>query len=432
MDFSYAHTRIPKKELDPLIQKLYPYLDFLRSVANSKNYAANESSLSLPSDTELIVKVLRIAKEKVTGRLKYVVVIGIGGSSLGTKAVYHALRGYADAFPNNHPKMFFVDTTDPEYLTVLLKFLKENVRHPEEIIIHIASKSGTTTEIVANAEIVLSALKKIKHILDRVTVATDLDSPLARAAENLHLTWMSVPPSVGGRFSVMSPVALLPLAFAKLDIKSLMKGAKDMLAACLAPSTKNPAALSATMLSSYARKGKNIHDTFFFCPELIYLGDWYRQLLAESIGKEKDLRGKIVRAGITPTTSIGSTDLHSVAQLTLGGPRDKVTTFVSTRGAATLVRVPAKKILPMLPHLARKSAHEILRAIYHGTTASYAAHKLPFCEVFLPDVSEYSLGTFMQWKMVEVMLLGKLMKVNAFDQPNVEDYKRRAHRMLGA
>jgi glucose-6-phosphate isomerase len=433
MDFFYTHNDIPKKRLRSIIHRLDGYTGRLRAVQKSKTYRVSESPLSLPSDTRLLNNVLRIIRAKTTSRLKYIVVIGIGGSSLGAKAIYHALRGYADALSHNRfPQMFFLDATDPEYLDAFLKFLKISVRHPEEILIHIASKSGTSTEVIVNAEIVLSALKKFPSFMEHVIVTTDAGSPLARTAKEHNIAWIPIPESVGGRFSVFSPVGLIPLATAGIDIRALLRGARSMIRLCLDSSVRSPAAISAATLFHHARAGKAIHDTFFFHTELQYLGDWYRQLLAESIGKEKNRRGKTVHAGITPTTSIGSTDLHSIAQLTLGGPRDKITTFVSTKKHTTHVRVPKKKILSPLPYLHGKSVEEILHAIYTGTIQSYTKHGLPFLEVLLPDISESSLGAFMQWKMIEVMLLGKLMGVDAFDEPNVEDYKEKTRRILSA
>jgi glucose-6-phosphate isomerase len=241
---------------------------------------------------------------------------------------------------------------------------------------------------------------------------------------------LDIPAKVGGRYSVLSSVGLLPLASVGIDIAKLREGAQDMLGQCLDESGDNVAAHSASVLAAGAKQGYIINDNFLFHPELESLGKWYRQLMGESIGKEQSLSGETVHAGITPTVSLGSTDLHSVGQLYLGGPKDKLTTFISSKTSQE-VRVPQDRIFPALvPMISQKSAADIMGAILEGVKIAYQKADLPYMEVVLDAIDEHSLGAYLQFKMLEMMYLGQLLNVNSFDQPNVEAYKVETKRLL--
>jgi glucose-6-phosphate isomerase len=152
--------------------------------------------------------------------------------------------------------------------------------------------------------------------------------------------------------------------------------------------------------------------------------------MGESIGKERSLQGDVVHAGITPTVSLGSTDLHSVEQLYLGGPKDKITTFISSKKVVA-VNVPDERTFPeLVTMIAGKSAETIMTAILEGVKIAHQKADLPFMEVVLDGIDEYSLGAYMQFKMLEMMYLGQLLNVNSFDQPNVESYKVETKQIL--
>ena len=436
MEFLYRESaNISDSELAELNELLVDYKAYLARVAKSGGYTDKESSINLPSDEALLRDVLAVSEAKGGRELKYIVVIGIGGSNLGTKAIYDSLYGNVDQFePDRFPKLFFADTNDPQWVSKLTNFLVTHIENPSQFIVNSISKSGGTTETIANTEFIVGALKDRfgDVVLERVVVTSGDGSPLWKSAKELGITALSIPKNVGGRFSVFSSVGLFPLALLGLDVKALRKGASDMLKRCLnEPIVTNPAMLSAAILFSHLKKGKTINDNFIFHPELESLGKWYRQLMGESIGKEKDLDGNIVHTGITPCVSIGSTDLHSVGQLYLGGPQDKITTFISTKRVAHTTHMPAERLFPnLVESLHDKSPEQIMRAILEGTKIAYLKNKLPFMEVILPDISEHSLGEFLQFKMIEMMYLGNLLRVNAFDQPNVESYKIATRRIL--
>ena len=427
MKFLYKDTSLLLPDvIENTAKSLTPYIDQVTTVVDSKNYEAAESSINLPSDDELFQKVKQLKDQKVTPALKYIIDIGIGGSNLGTKAIYDALFGYYDVVPDSqssHPKMIFVDTNQEDFLAKMVRFV-ETLNSKEEILINAISKSGGTTETIANLEIILAALeKKFPGAKDRLVITTDEGSALWNEAEKQGVAKLGLPKQVGGRYSVLSAVGLFPLAAAGIDIEALRKGAVDARTKSLTKEVMaNDAVISATILYLHYRNGKNINDNFFFAPQLESIGKWYRQLMGESCGKD----GK----GITPTVSLGSTDLHSVGQLYLGGPKDKTFTFVSTASEKEEAKVPEKLEFPLVEHLEGKRASTIMNAIREGVKFAYDKQEQPFMEIILDVVDEYNLGEYLQFKMVEMMYLGKLMGINTFDQPHVELYKVETKRIL--
>jgi glucose-6-phosphate isomerase len=181
---------------------------------------------------------------------------------------------------------------------------------------------------------------------------------------------------------------------------------------------------SAAILYCHYKKKKNINNNFFFHPELETLGKWYRQLIGESIGKKKTI-------GITPIISIGTTDLHSVGQLYLGGPIDKVTTFISANSIDEDLTIPNEPYLgELVEGMYGKTLKNIKRTILGGVKLAYKKRRMPFTEIILPDLKEKSFGAYMQFRMMEIMYLAKLLGVNAFNQPNVESYKEETRKII--
>ena len=422
MIFRYEDTaHVTQEEINAEGAQLEPYIDRLQKVAEADNYMYEESSINLPVDVGTVEKIIKIKEKYANPKLKYVIDVGIGGSNLGTKAIYDAMYGYFDEIePNRFPKMIFADTNDPTHIYKLVKFLKREIKDRDEVIINAVSKSGRTTETIVNLDILTAGVPWAKT---RLVITTGYNSDLWKAAKEQEIDCLPIPNKVGGRFSVLSSVGLFPMACAGINVTEILKGAMEARKACLNKEVhRNPAALSAIVIFSNYIKGKLINDNFLFHPELESLGKWYRQLMGESIGKD----GK----GITPTVSVGSTDLHSMGQLYLGGIKDKLFTFVTTENAAHDLSVPQAPLLEILNEVEEKSTSEIMDAILEGVKIAFANHELPFMEIVLDDVSEKSLGQFMQFKMIEMMYLGRLMGVNAFDQPNVESYKSETRKIL--
>jgi len=287
----------------------------------------------------------------------------------------------------------------------------------------VISKSGETIETLTNTKIVTSILEeKFKHIDDRIVVLTKENSGLWNATPN-EVEKISLRENIGDRFSVFSIIGLLPLALAGMDIESFISGAKKSLETCLDPDLEsNPAVLSAAHIHNAHIQGMSVRDFFLFVPEMEYVGKWSRQLVAESLGKD----GK----GITPTVSIGTTDLHSMAELYLGGPMDVCTTFVSLEKFPSLKVEQSVVFKNLLAEVNTKDAGEIVNTIYKSYRDSYEKSGGVFSEVVLPDLSEYSIGMYMQFLIIETLLLADLLAVNPFTQPAVEEYKANAKKTL--
>lgn len=414
--------------------KLISYIENLKEIAKKNTYDADEASINLPFDDELLAVIRQAVKEKVSEKLRYIFVIGIGGSNLGTKAVYDALYSFEDMVEQGRPKMFFVDTNNTVILNTYINKLIPTIKSDEEYLLVTISKSGGTTETIANTEILHNAFReKFGDVSqNRIVVISDEGSKFWEIAGEKNITRLGLPEKVGGRYSVFSAVGMFPLAVIGFDVESFQRGAKDMRDNCLnVDVNNNPAVQSASVLVTALLSDKNINDNFIFNSELEALGKWYRQLLGESIGKEYDREGKEVRVGITPTVSIGSTDLHSVGQLYLGGPSDKITTFIYSIDKSNDIKIPENRIFSSVVKMINGvSTSDIMSAILEGTKIAYNKKQLPFMEVQFETINPYELGAFMQFKMMEMMYLGKLLNVNPFDQPNVEDYKTETKKIL--
>jgi len=396
MRFEYKETAgANDAELESLTNSLSNYQKRLAEVASAKNYDFDESSINLPFDDELEKRVREAVQAKRTNSLKYIVVIGIGGSNLGTRAIYEAIRG---ATTEVFPRILFADTVSSTLFSNIVALLQAT-KSREEFCINVISKSGTTTETIALFEALMSRLGDVS---DRIVATTDEGSRLWNTAKEKNIAALAIPAKVGGRYSVLSAVGLFPLALAGIDTEKLREGARSSVV-----ENKN-AIVSAALIFRHMQNKISILNEFYFAPELESMGKWYRQLVGESLGKRHDM-------GITPIVSIGSTDLHSMAQLYFGGPRDKFTNLVRVESEGTTGK--------FLKH--------IMDAIYGGVRAAYLKNQLPFTETTLPEISEYYLGMYLQFKMLEVMYLAKLMNVNAFDQPAVEDYKEETRKLLG-
>ncbi len=435
MKFNYKDTAILKEEdILKVKENLRPYLDHLNKVVLSGGYEDLEASLNLPSDSNLFEAVLGLVQKKKTENLKYIFVVGIGGSNLGTKAVYEVIFGKLSLAKKEYPKIIFLDTNNPKFLYDVMEIIKTDIGKKEEIMINVISKSGTTTETIANFEVLYAFCKeRFGSLEDRVVIATDKDSRLWDVALKREYAVLEIPKNVGGRYSVFSAVGLFPLMLCGVDISELQIGAKNMRDICLDFSEENPALNSAILIFLHYKNGKNINNNFFFHSELESVGRWYRQLMGESIGKEKDKDDKVVNIGITPIVSIGSTDLHSMAQLYLAGPKDKFTEFVSIdfENSDSGIKVPENLGgEELVGGISGKDFNHIMNAIQLGVKTAYKKNDRPYAEIILKDLKEDSIGRFLQFKMIEMMFLAELLNVNVFDQPNVEDYKKETRKLL--
>jgi glucose-6-phosphate isomerase len=432
ISFSFEAALVPHERIVQSAERLRPEIRNM-AAAVSKGYSDDRASINLCDDRSMLSKVERAVRDKLRLKPEYLVVVGIGGSSLGTMAVQEAVLGklYDQLTPST--RVLYADTVDSDYLNNILALVEPALKSESNIVLCIVSKSGTTTETVANAEVLIESLRKhSKNYQKCVVVISDKDSKLWKIALREGFNVLETPERVGGRYSVFSPVGLFPLGVLGINIGELLAGAKSMRDACVDTNVeRNPAAMSATVQYVHHEVGRSISDVFLFANDLESLGKWCRQLMAESLGKEFSKEGAMVNVGMTPTVSIGSTDLHSMAQLYLGGPCDKFTTFVSVENNNSRVNVPRLQgYSRLVGGIQGKSLADIMHAILEGTKEAFRKGGRPFMEIGLPCKSEYFLGQFLQFKMMETMYLAYLLDVNPFDQPNVESYKEETRKIL--
>lgn len=417
MQTTSHNTKLPKNTYPRISGVTHEYARELGEIAKKASYTKPESALSIIRDAKYqnsITKALVPFKN-----VRHVILVGIGGSSLGTEAVYAALR------TPKSPTLMVLDSISDEALTELSSALK-TTRTAKEIAIVIVSKSGGTMETMSNASAVLdmaekrfgpSAHKQVICIGDEATAFGEY----ARA--NKHL-FFSIPQVIGGRFSVFSAVGIVPLTLLRVDVAALRKGA------ILALTSKNleASAEQAAIIAQYAETGTHTFDFFTFNKRLAKIGFWYRQLLAESIGKSTTRKGTPFTSALVPTVST-SVDLHSMAQLYMSGQRGILTRFVSADESATR-KIPHTALLAHVPVLTGHTYQELQHAIMKGVCTAYDEQNLAYFHMQLKHVDASAIGLLLASLMTEVMCLAHALDVNAFDQPSVEAYKQHTAKEL--
>lgn len=384
--------------------------------------------LHLPSNisSELITEITSTA-QYLRDNCDAVVIAGIGGSYLGAKAIISALDdNFSWLKSNDSPRILFAgNNISEDYLAELIGYLK-GVRFG---IINI-SKSGTTTETAITFRILktLCEQQRGKSEARNVIVAiTDAVKGAARmTAEKEGYKTFVIPDDVGGRFSVLTPVGLLPIAVAGFDIVSLINGAKDMESACATsvPFNNNPCALYAAYRNALYASGKKIEILVNYQPKLHFMSEWWKQLYGESEGKD----GK----GIFPASVDFSTDLHSMGQWIQDGERTIFETVISIDSPKYNLTVPSdEENLDGLNFLANKHIDEINHMAELGTQIAHIDGGVPNIRISIPRLDEYNLGQLIYFFEKACGISGLLINVNPFNQPGVEAYKKNMFALLG-
>lgn len=431
MKYSYEKALVLEMDLHSTAATLASYRQALQNIAGQKDYAVPESSLQLVRDEHLLKHVQAVAKRLHSPTLQYVIVIGIGGSNLGTQAVYEAIAGSMNLLVDRLPKLIFLDTVTDEKMTAVTRVL-EHLTSREDFLVIAISKSGTTTETIANLEVLWAYAKnQFGDPSDRFVFITEEGSKLWETAGQKKIERLEIPKQINGRFSVFSAVGLLPLSLSGIDIEGLLAGAKKATADGTSDNlAKNHSLTNAAVTYLQTQSGRSIHNTFLFSPKLEGLGKWYRQLMAESLGKKRDLEGKEVYAGITPIVSIGSTDLHSMAQLYWEGPDDKLTNMIFSF-TGEIHATPQHLAFPgLVLDIQGTPLESIMQAIFGGVKAAYEQQNRPYVEIDLEQADAWELGYYFQFRMIEMMYLGRLLNLNTFNHPAVEMYKTVTRELL--
>lgn len=367
----------------------------------------------------------------------HVLVLGIGGSALGTKAILNALRppGWNELDDEGReffPRLTVLENVDPGSVAAALRRID-----PRRVLVNVISKSGGTAETMAQYLVVRQWLEdQLGDAASRhVVFTTDpARGALRELAARDGIATLDVPPAVGGRFSVLSPVGLLPAALVGVDIEALLTGAKRAIERAESDDLlRNPAALYAGLLwAADTRHGARIHVVMPYSDRLREFAEWYRQLWAESLGKRLDRRGELINAGPTPVAAIGATDQHSQVQLFMEGPYDKAITFIDAGEPGEDVPIPERAGLPAdLAYLPGHTLGELLQAEREATSAALARMGRMSMTLRLPRLTADTFGELLMFYQVATGYAGVWYNVDPFDQPGVELGKRLTFAALG-
>jgi glucose-6-phosphate isomerase len=407
-----------------------PALEAARAglLARQAQPAAMLGWLGLPEDAELLAAVTSLAAELAAGPWRDLVVLGIGGSSLGGLALAHPYRHLQAQ--GQGLRVHVLDNVDGDVISGLLAVLD-----PATTLVNVISKSGTTTETMA----AYLACKAWLHAgvgegYNRQIIATTdpAKGVLRPMAERYGYPTLPVPPSVGGRFSVFSAVGLLPAALAGIDVAELLAGANTANRDFAEPVAENPAMHYALANILYAQRGKTMTVLMPYSTRLRFLADWFAQLWAESLGKRVNMAGEVVHSGTTPIKTIGTTDQHSQVQLYAEGPNDKLFGFVRLASDDHATTIPnAEPGEPDMNYLGDKRFLHLLNAEQAATASALRSFERPNLTLVMPRLDAYHLGYLMQTLMLATAVVGEVWGINTFDQPGVELGKQNTYALMG-
>ncbi len=368
------------------------------------------------------------------------VVLGIGGSALGNIALHSALRSPTWNLQSDDqrggPRLFVLDNVDPVNVAAVLDFCKHNGGY-DRTVFNVISKSGETAETASQFMIIRNLLKRelgdgyAKNI---VAITDPEKGTMRQICDAEGFVTLPVPEGVGGRFSVLSPVGLFSAAMCGIDIDALLDGANAMDERCSNEElAKNPAAMLATLLVELGtKKGKPNHVLMPYANSLYLLADWYRQLWAESLGKQKDLSGEEVFAGFTPIKALGTTDQHSQVQLYREGPNDKVLGLVEVEDfGSDKGTIPSGLGVENLNYLEGKTLEELMNAEKRATEFALNESHRPNFTISFPKVDAHHVGEFIMLWQIATSYAGLMLNIDAYDQPAVELGKRATFGLMG-
>ena len=414
------------EEYDEYCQKAAAAKETLLQGNGKGNDFLGWTSLPQAPDTAMLQSIKEDAA-RIKSNSQLFVVIGIGGSYLGARAVIEALQSELQSLcpSQNTPLVVYAGhTLSEDYYSQLLQVLDKY-----HYSVAVISKSGTTTESAIAFRIVKNHIEKKygkQEARQRIFAITDAQKgALHTIATNEGYKRYIIPDNVGGRFSVLTPVGLLPIAAASIDIDQLMAGAADMLKTCTQmPPQQNPALQYAAIRNLLYSKGKKVEMLVSFLPTLRYISEWWKQLYGESEGKD--------HKGILPHSLCFTTDLHSMGQYVQDGERHLFETLISVEKAHTHVDIPFdEQNLDGLNYLHQKSLNDINHCAEQGTTIAHTNGGVPVVKIQIPEISAYTLGQLIYFFEFACGVSGYMLGVNPFDQPGVEAYKKNMFALLG-
>ncbi len=416
------------------------YKDIIRGIigdlnSNKDKPGQNLQWMNLGYNEETIWYVKEFAA-MVENRFDNILILGLGGSALGGKAMCEALLPPYWNFltkeqRNNFPRIFFLDNIDPDQMNSLL-----NILDLKKTLVNVITKSGSTAEVMAQFMIIKDLLSRElgddyrKHVI----ATTDKNiGILKQLSDQEGYKTFFIPDDVAGRFSVFSAVGLLPFALVGISIEEITQGIKDMdLALKNTDINYNIAAQNALIhFLMNIKKGKKISVIMPYSNRLRFIADWYCQLWAESLGKEKDKNNNIVNTGQTPVKAIGVTDQHSQIQLYNEGPNDKIINFLRVSQYDTTLEIPNIFEYTGISYLGGKTINQLFNAEADSTMASLIDYKRPNVTITIPKITPYYLGQLLYMFEVQTAISGALYNIDAFSQPGVEQSKNYTYALMG-
>lgn len=383
---------------------------------------------------ETVEDIIATAKE-IKKRFDNFVVLGIGGSALGPTAVFQALchlrHNELPRSKRKFPKLYVEDNVDPERMAALL-----DVIDLEKTVFNVITKSGATSETMSQYLIITDMLKarfgdKAKEHM--IATTSESRGNLIKLAQKEGLKTFYIPDGVGGRFSELSPVGLLPAAVVGIDIKAMLSGAAYMDKICMRKDLKkNPALLSALLQYLAMKKGKNISIMMPYADSLKYIADWYCQLWAESLGKAADKNGNPAFTGQTPVKALGVTDQHSQVQLYREGPFDKVITIIGVEKFRNEVEISRGcEEFPDVNFLCGHTMGELINTERVATEYALATAGRLNHTILLPEVNAFTVGELLYMFEMETAFCGEMLGIDTYNQPGVEGGKNATYALFG-
>ncbi len=440
VDYNYMMSKslgdkgISDAELSAVADKAAKAYDYVAKNRGRDDLFMGWTELPYNQD-EIVADIIKTA-DKVRKKFKYFVVLGIGGSALGPIMAFNALKhlhyNELSDEKRNGPKFYVEDNVDPVRMQALL-----DVIEPEKTCFNVISKSGATSETMTQYLIIADILKKKGvNLPDNIIFTTDANRGNLIKIDNSYggkFKKYVLPDGVGGRFSEMCPVGLLPAAVLGIDIKAMLAGAAYMDELCAKGEiSSNPALACAVLQYITMNQGKNINVLMPYSDNLKLIADWYCQLWAESLGKAVDYDGNTVNAGTTPVKSLGVTDQHSQVQLYTEGPYDKVITFISVGKYATEMPIAhGCEDIPDVGFLGGHTMQELIQAENKATAyALMRAGRLNYT-INVPEINEFTLGQLMYLFELQTAYTGALLNIDTYNQPGVENGKKATFALLG-
>lgn len=384
-----------------------------------------KSILDALNNTDL--NAIKNTAKRIRGRFDAFVVLGIGGSALGTNAIFRALSHFRhNELPKNKrnaPRFFVEDNVDPTRLNALLDVLDLN-----KTIFCVVSKSGNTTETLSQF---FAFRKMVENIVGEawkehfVIVTDNNQGKLNRYAEQNGLERFFIPAPLGGRYSVLSPVGLLPSAVLGLNIEAMISGAKQMYESAKNQDVwENAPLLSASLDYINYKRGKCMSIVIPYSESLDLIGDWYSQLWAESLGRATTIDGIEQKIGQTPVKALGTSAQHSQFQLYLEGPSDKIFTFIAVQNFKNDIALPSDLNDVFGQDVTKgRNFSDLLNIERVASTVALTSYNRPSETITISEINEFVIGKIFMFFILKTLFMGSLLDVNPYNQPAVESIK---------